>query len=151
VNLAKIDESVMKRIESIAQAVAVDEDFVIVSGKCQTLKLPYLLKYERARHALETSDFRVDTALYNLIGVYPAEKDFEELSDPRASARTVSTEVLIGSPGCPHCGAPHAFAACACGQIFCVKGEGKAVCPGCNQERNMGMAEGNFDVARSRG
>lgn len=150
-NLAKIDESVMKKIESIAQAAAVDEDFVIVSGKCQTLKLPYLLKYERARHALETSDFRVDAALYNLVGVYPAEKDFEALSDPRANAQTVNTEVLVGSPGCPHCGAAYAFAACRCGQIFCVKGEGKAICPGCNQELHMGMAEGDFEVARSRG
>lgn len=151
VNLAKFDESVMKKIESMAQAAAVDEDFVIVSGKCQTLKLPYLLKYERARQSVETSDFRVDTTLYNLVGVYPAEKDFDELSDPRANAQTVNTEVLIGSPGCPHCGAPYAFAACSCGQIFCAKGEGKAVCPGCQQELNMGRAEGNFDVARSRG
>lgn len=105
VNLAKVDESVMKKIESIAQAAAVDEDFVIVSGKCQTLKLPYLLKYERAqKHAVETSDFRVDPTLYNLVGV-PAEKDFDELSDLRANAQTVNTEVLIGAPGYPHCGA----------------------------------------------
>lgn len=151
VNLAKFDETVMKKVETIAQAAAIDEDFVVVSGKCQTLKLPYLLKYERSRQAVETRDFKLDTSRYNLIGVYPAEKDFEELSDLRANAQTVSTELLVGAPGCPHCGSPYAFAACSCGQVFCVKGEGKAVCPSCNKELNMGMAEGSFDVARSRG
>ncbi len=151
VNLAKLDDSVMKKIESIAEATAVDEDFVVIVGKCQTTKLPYLLKYERSKHALEARDFRVETNSYNLVGVFPAEKDFYELSDPRANARTISTESLIGAPGCPHCGAPYAFAACSCGQIMCVKGEGKAVCPSCNKELNMGMAEGSFDVSRSRG
>jgi uncharacterized protein YegL len=151
VNLAKLDESVMKKVETIAQAAAVDEDFVVVLGKCQTLKLPYLLKYERSKQSVETRDLKLDTSLYNLVGVYPAEKDFEELSDLRANAQTVSTELLVGAPGCPHCGSPYAFAACSCGQVFCVKGEGKAVCPSCKKELNMGMAEGSFDVARSRG
>ncbi|MER2539206.1 MAG: TerY-C metal binding domain-containing protein [Azonexus sp.] len=151
VNLAKLDESVMKKVETIAQAAAVDEDFVVVLGKCQTLKLPYLLKYERSKQSVETRDLKLDASLYNLVGVYPAEKDFEELSDLRANAQTVSTEFLVGAPGCPHCGSPYAFAACSCGQVFCVKGEGKAICPSCKTELNMGMAEGSFDVARSRG
>lgn len=151
VNLAKIDDSVMKKIESIAQATAVDEDFVVVTGKCQSMKLHYLLKYERIKHAVEMQDFKVDSSVFNLVGVFAAEKDFEELSDPRANAVTVNTENLIGTPGCPHCGAPYAFAACSCGQLFCVKGEGKAVCPGCHTELQMGMATGNFDVTRSRG
>ena len=151
VNLAKIDDSVLKKIESMAQATAVDEDFVIITGKCQTTKLPYLMKFERARQAIETSDFKVSADVYNLVGIYPAERDFEEMSDPRATARTINTEALIGNPGCPHCGNPYAFAGCGCGQVFCVKGGGKAVCPGCNRELNMGVSDGGFDVTRARG
>lgn len=151
VNLAKVDDSVMKKIESISQASALDEDFVVISGRCQKTKLPYLLKYERAKQSAETPDFKVDATLYNLVGVYPAENDFDELSDTRANANTISTEALIGSPGCPHCGAPYAFAACSCGQILCAQGEGKATCPGCGKEIQMGMADGDFDVTRSRG
>lgn len=151
VNLAKVDDSVMKKIESIAQAAAVDEDFVIVSGKCQKSRLPYLMKYERSGQALATQDFELESGAYDLVGVFAAERDFDELSDPRANVRTINTEYLRGTPGCPHCGAPYAFAACECGQIFCVQGGGKAICPGCNSEINMGMAEGGFDVARARG
>lgn len=151
VSLAKFDDTVMKKIETIAQATAVDEDFVVIQGRCQTTKLPYLLKYERAKQSLATRDFRMDAVHYNLVGVFAAERDFDELSDPRASARTISTESLIGSPGCPHCGAAYAFAACSCGQIFCVQGEGQATCPGCQKQLNMSMAEGDFDVTRSRG
>lgn len=151
VNLAKVDESVMRKIESIAQATAVDEDFVIVAGRCQKSRLPYLIKYERSGQAVATQDFHIDPVAYDLVGVFAAERDFDALSDPRANARTINTDYLQGSPGCPHCGAPYAFAACACGQIFCVHGPGSAVCPGCGSEIGMGVAEGGFDVSRARG
>lgn len=151
VSLAKLDDSVLKKIEDIGQASAVDEDFVIVTGKCQSTKLPYLMKFERMSAPVGTSDFRVESAAYDLVGVYAAERDFEALSDPRANVRTVSTEFLIGSPGCPHCGNPIGFAACSCGTVFCLRGEGTAVCPGCNQTLKMSACEGAFDVARGRG
>ncbi|MDR2187679.1 MAG: VWA domain-containing protein [Azonexus sp.] len=151
VNLAKLDDSIMTKIDSITQATAVDEDFVIVTGKCQSIKLPYLMKYERLRQDVATRDFRVDASLYNLVGVYAAERDFEEFSDPRANARTINSDALVGAPGCPHCGAPIAFAVCSCGQVFCVKGAGTATCPGCNSTITMSQADGGFDVTRSRG
>ncbi|MCL2160416.1 MAG: VWA domain-containing protein [Betaproteobacteria bacterium] len=151
VNLAKLDDSIMKKIDSIAQATAVDEDFVIVIGKCQTNKLPYLMKFEKMQQDVSTRDFRVDASVYNLIGVYAAERDFEELSDPRANARTINTDALLGAPGCPHCGAPIAFAMCGCGQVFCVKGQGMATCPGCHCDIEMRQSEGGFDVTRGRG
>ena len=151
VNLAKLDDSVLKKIESITQATAVDEDFVIIVGKCQHSTLPYLMKYARMQQRVGTQDFSVDSTAYKLVGVFAAERDFEAWSDARANARTIHTDALIGSPGCPHCGAAHAFAACGCGQVFCVHGAGVAVCPGCGEEINMGPAEGGFDVSRSRG
>ena len=70
----------------------------------------------------------------------------------RALARTVNTDALIGSPGCPHCGNPIGFAMCSCGALMCIKGEGPATCPTCHNVCNFVSGEGpGFDVARSRG
>jgi hypothetical protein len=66
--------------------------------------------------------------------------------------RTVNTDCLIGSPGCPHCGNPIGFAMCSCGQIMCIRGEGPANCPGCERECHFASGDGSgFDVTRSRG
>lgn len=152
-SLAKVDNSVMSKIQSIADAAAVDEDFVILNGICQKLQLPYLMKYERLPKKVFTQDFSVDADMYQLTGVFAAEKDYHELSDPRANARTISSASLMGAPGCPHCGAAFGFATCSCGQIFCVEGSGPALCPGCKQTINMGISDSDdgFEVNRSRG
>lgn len=152
ISLAKVDHSIMERIEEIAQATTVDEDFVIVAGKCQSTKLPYLMKFERIGQRFSTQELSVNADRYNLVGVFPAEKDYYELSDPRAMARTINTDALIGAPGCPHCGNRFGLAMCGCGQIFCVSGTGEATCPGCNQTVVMGESDGEgFDISRARG
>lgn len=144
VNLAKVDDQVMRMVDSVTKATALDEDFVILNGKCQKTRLPYLMKYERVKN--EVTPMR-----YNLAGIYPAEKDFDELSDDRVFEQTINSEALIGVPGCPHCGAQSAFALCSCGQVYCVNGPGKVKCPGCECEYEIGYAEDGFDVTRSRG
>lgn len=150
VNLAKIDVDIMKKIEDIARAAIVDEDFVILAGKCQTTKLPYLVKYERFAPALNVPGLK-SPENYHLAGVYPAEQDYFDLSDERALARTIDTGRLIGAPGCPHCGNRFGLAMCGCGQIMCVSGPGAAVCPTCGRELDMQASEGDFEVGRARG
>lgn len=152
ISLAKIDDDIMKKIEGIAKAATVDEDFVIIAGKCQTTKLPYLIKFERMPQKFSTREMEIDADLYNLVGVYPAEKDYYELSDERGLALTVNTDQLIGAPGCPHCANRFGLAMCGCGQILCVKGPGEAVCPTCNAPLNMQSSDDEgFDVTRARG
>ena len=152
ISLAKVDPSIMEKIEQIAQATTVDEDFVIVAGKCQSTNLPYLMKFERVGQRFSTQELSVSADRYSLVGVFPAEKDYYELSDPRAMARTINTDALIGAPGCPHCGNRFGLAMCGCGQIFCVSGTGEATCPGCNQTVVMGESDGEgFDISRARG
>lgn len=152
ISLAKVDHSIMEKIDEIAQATTVDEDFVIVAGKCQSSKLPYLMKFERIGQHFTTSALGISADRYNLAGVYAAEKDYYELSDSRAMARTINTDALIGAPGCPHCGNRFGLAMCDCGQIFCVSGSGEATCPGCNQKVSMGESDGEgFDISRARG
>lgn len=152
VNLAKLDDSILKKISDIQAAATVDEDLVVLSARCQANKLPYLIKYERMPQNFSRPGYNLDVSLFNMTGVFALEKDYYDLSDERGLARTVNTETLIGSPGCPHCGNPIGFAMCTCGQIMCLKGPGAATCPSCNKEVNFGMSEGEgFDVSRSRG
>ncbi|MDR1462217.1 MAG: VWA domain-containing protein [Azoarcus sp.] len=150
VSLAKIDDDIMKKIDDIAKAAIVDEDFVILAGKCQTTKLPYLIKYERFAANFNVPGLK-NPENYHLAGVYPAEQSYYDLSDERVLAQTISTERLIGSPGCPHCGNRFGLAMCSCGQIMCVSGPGSAVCPTCNRELNMQAGDEDFDVGRARG
>lgn len=149
-SLAKPDE-VMRKIEEITSLAPLDEDFVVIQGRCQVQKLPYLMKFERVRGVMDTAELRLSTTEYHLTGVFAAEKDFDDLSDERGVTTSISTEFLRGSPGCPHCGNPIGFAACSCGQILCVKGDGDAVCPGCHSTITMSHGGGDFDVTRSRG
>ncbi len=153
VNLAKIDDDIMKRVNAIGKAANVDEDFVILTARCQTNKLPYLIKYERIAQTLAHKDFSLNVDRYNLTGVFPLEQDYFTMSDERGLARTVSSDTLIGSPGCPHCGNPIGFALCGCGQVMCLKGPGVATCPACHKEGHFGYSEADdgFEVNRSRG
>lgn len=152
VNLAKLDPTIMEKIGDIGNALTVDEDLVVLTGRCQANRLPYLMRYERVDPGAPMRDFRLEPALYRLAGVFALEQDYVDLSDERALVRTVHTDALVGAPGCPHCGNPVGFAMCSCGALMCIKGAGPAVCPTC--ERTCHFGEGGddgFDVARSRG
>ena len=152
VNLAKLDDSIMKKIGDIVDAAVFDEDMVVVTGKCQTNKLPYLIKYERLQNQVKVEGHDFSVNHYNMTGVYPLEKDYYDLSDDRALVSTVNSDALIGSPGCPHCGNPIGFAMCSCGQVMCLKGPGPAMCPSCQNIGDFGFSDGDgFDVNRSRG
>lgn len=152
ISLAKVDDSIMEKIAAISKATTVDEDFVIIVGKCQSGKLPYLMKFERIKQQLSSQNIQVSADRYNLVGIFAAEKDYYELSDPRAIARTISTDELVGAPGCPHCGNPHGLALCSCSQVFCVSGMGKATCPSCDRDVTMGTGDGGgFEISRARG
>lgn len=152
ISLAKVDPAIMAKIDDIAHATTIDEDFVILAGKCQTTRLPYLMKFERMAQQFTASDWTVSADRYILVGVHAAEKDYYELSDARAMLRTVNTDALVGAPACPHCANRFGLALCSCGQIFCVSGPGDATCPGCNSTVTLSDSDGEgFDVTRARG
>ena len=152
VSLAKIDNDILTLMNTVNQANVVDEDFVILPGRCQKSKLPYLIKYDRSLPNFQNTNISMSGGHYYLTGVFALEEDYFELSDTRCLTRTVSTTALIGAPGCPHCGNPYGFAVCGCGQIMCIRGDGPATCPTCKQECNFGQSDGaGFDVGRGRG
>jgi len=149
VSLAKFDESVLRKIKDIVQAATLDEDFVILTAKCETTRLPYVMRYRRSPQAAKSSQ-ELGQA-YELEGVFPLESDYFELSDERAIVQSVNTEALLGAPGCPHCGARIGFAVCECGAIHCLKSD-EATCPWCESKATYSASQGGgFDVNRSRG
>lgn len=151
--LPALDENFLRLIKAEAAGSA-DDDSVVLTGRCQHSRKPYVMKYDRVLQRVTTEDFALKAAHYNISGCYPVDEDYFAWSDPRASGFKVSTEMLLGMPGCPHCGNFSAFAMCGCGKLLCVNGPGEVVCPWC--EKTVAFAQGSadvagFDVGRGRG
>lgn len=150
----KLDTSVMKLVKEAPSTLA-DEVCVTLIGRCQKTRRPYIMKYERAMQKVETRDFKVNVAHYDITGCYPLDEEYFAWSDPRATNIKINSDELIGTPGCPHCGNPSAFGVCACGKLLCFKGPGEITCPWCEKTGFFGPvpsgAEGGFDVGRGRG
>lgn len=142
-----LESGAISLVKTSEQATALDENYAIITGKCSKTKLPYLMKFER----IENSS--VMHPLYQYVGVYPAEKDYDDWSDHRPNFNTISCSQLWGGGGCPHCGAAFGLCICHCGQIFCSNGEPTAVCPGCNETLYFSdeALESDFSISRSRG
>ena len=145
--------SVLSLVKNLEEAIAIDENYVIINGLCSKTKLPYLMKYERLPDMADIPFFNKQSPqVYRYVGAFAVEADYAEWSDSRVNTQTVAASRLMGGGGCPHCGAPYGLATCGgCGQVLCVAGEGEAVCPACSKQLYMGAAEGDFDIARSRG
>lgn len=144
------NQSAVSLVKDGTQAVGIDENYAILTALCRKEKLPYLMKYEKVE------GMPLGMQLFRYIGAYPAEADFADWSDHRPNNRTVKASELFGGGGCPHCGSLFGLAVCAfCDQIFCIEGEGKAVCPQCGEENEFVSGSGgeniDFDINRSRG
>ncbi|NEX19150.1 VWA domain-containing protein [Thiorhodococcus mannitoliphagus] len=152
--LPTLDERVM-RIVKEPPSNQVDESCVTLTGRCQKTRKPYIMKYERELQDLGTQEFSLQVPLFRLTGCYPLDESYFDWSDGAALEAKVSTSELLGSPGCPHCGAATAFAMCNCGKLLCVNGPGEVICPWC--EARVAFApgpspdDGGFEVGRGRG
>lgn len=152
-NLAKLDETVLSLIKDAKDLRPADPDYVILTGRCQSTRLPYLMKYERNTQALKLQDFAMDVTNYMISGCYPVEDDYFEWSDGATTQLKVNTSELLGIPSCPHCGNISAFGMCSCGGIMCLNGPGSVTCPWCEQKVTFSAGSGDegFDVNRARG
>ncbi|KHN49743.1 TerY-C metal binding domain-containing protein [Pectobacterium fontis] len=133
-------------------ARAYDENCVILVGRCNKSRRPYLMKYERPNVNLSSLNFKLNINGFNLAGCFPIDEEYFAWTDPSASTLQVNTSELHGAPGCPHCGNASAFAMCSCGKLLCINGPETVICPWCNN--NITFSEGgsdDFDVNRGRG
>jgi hypothetical protein len=147
-NLSKID------LEKVKQ-VKIDDNFVVILAKCQTTDKHYLIKYQKAlKDSPELAKFipNAKTLYYRLVGAYPIEKSYFELSeDSYQAVGKINTESLYGFPVCPCCGNQFGFRPCMCGGIHCSDEKPTQTCPWCGQTAEYGLSGGNLDVSRTRG
>lgn len=138
----------------------IDNNFVVLAGKCQNTKRPYLIKYKKSLSLSSTFGLNYQTLSYNLVGAFQIDGiTYAELSEESGFTAKINTEELIGIPSCPCCGNQYAFAMCACGELHCIglhnidsnTKEIKATCPSCGINGTYGSGNGGFDVHRVQG
>jgi len=152
--LAKLDGDTLSKIDlskSIPSKQFVDDNFVVLSAKCQTTKRPYLMKYRKMINPSEFGGLNYQTLSYRLVGGFQVDNTYFELSDDHGSQFKVNSEELIGAPACPCCGNQYGFALCQCQKIHCIGDEKISTCPWCNNQGTYGSGDKGFDVNRTQG
>lgn len=150
--LAKIDGKTISKIDLEKQPpnnLYGDNNFVVLSAKCQNSKRPYLMKYKKS---FQPSGFAgLETRSYKLVGGFQIDNSYFELSDENQINNKISSDELVGAPSCPCCGNQFGFAMCQCGKIHCIGDEEISTCPWCNNQGTYRAGEGGFDVNRTLG
>ena len=150
--LAQVDPETATKIDlrkegKIKQSV--DPNYVVLAGKCQQSKRPYLMKYKRL---VQPSEFKgMETLSYRLVGAYQVDQTYTELSDGSGTQQQINTEELEGAPTCPCCGNQIAFAVCSCQNIHCIGNKEVNTCPWCGNEGRYTAGNGGFNVNRTQG
>ncbi|MCQ2076850.1 MAG: VWA domain-containing protein [Bacteroidaceae bacterium] len=143
INLEKVDTQ---------KPCLVDENFVVIKGKCQTTKHLYLIKYAKR---LENSEFVPEqyVRFYKLVGAYQIdEESYNELSEKNSNQQKINTSEVLGQPTCPCCGNQFGLVICECGNVFCVGEEVYSKCPWCGLEGELSsVGEEGIDLNRTRG
>jgi len=152
--LAKLDGETLSKIDLSKpepKRQYVDDNYVVLSGKCQNTKRPYLMKYRKTITSSIYSGIELSSKKYKLVGAYQVDNAYFELADSNGFRNKINTDELIGGPTCPCCGNQIAFAMCICGEIHCIGDEEISTCPSCNNQDKYGIGEGGFDVNRTQG
>lgn len=129
-----------------------DENFVVLSGKCQQTKQIYLMKYIKRIEPFNMDNLNLSVRVYQLDNAYRIEEEsYKELTGDDLYDLKVNTEELRGVPTCPYCGNQVAFAVCGCGQIHCIGNEDHSTCPSCGNVGTYTAGGEGFDVNRTQG
>lgn len=152
--LAKLDGDTLSKIDLTKSTLPksfVDNNFVVLSAKCQNTKRPYLIKYKKRIAPSNFGGIELGTLSYKLVGAFQVDNSYYELSDNSNESFKINTDELIGAPTCPCCGNQFAFAVCSCGKLHCIGDEEISTCPWCGNQGSYGAGEGGFDITRTQG
>ena len=140
----------LEKVDPREHPGTVDENFVVLHGRCQTTRQDYLIKYAR-RMQPETWPEISNAADFKLVGAYPIDK--ESYASLSAGSRTkINTMRLIGVPTCPCCGNQLGAVVCDCGNIFCVGESNTNECPWCGMVGTLGNGDpAGMNIARGLG
>jgi uncharacterized protein YegL len=151
--MAELNEDTVLKVDPARQPAHnghVDPNYVVLAGKCQHTKRPYLMKY---RKFITPGFAGLQTLVYKLVDGFQVDHTYFELSDETGIQQKINTEELIGAPNCPCCGNQTAFALCSCKKIHCIGEEEVSTCPWCGNQGRYGMCDSGsgFDVNRTQG
>jgi uncharacterized protein YegL len=152
--LAKLDSETLSKIDltkSETRQQFVDDNYVVLNGKCQNTKRPYLMKYRKSIVPATFAGIELASKSYRLVGAYQVESSYFELADNTNFSNKVNTDELIGGPTCPCCGNQIAFAVCTCGKIHCIGEEELSTCPWCETQSAYSNSSEGFDINRTQG
>lgn len=157
IELEKVDNDKLSKIDLTKSPPAVkmvDDNFVVLLGKCQESKRHYLIKFKKQMGSNSWGDLTMDTRAYLQAGAYAVKETYFELSDSNVvTNHQINTAELIGTPTCPCCSNQSSLARCSCGKIHCIGFEELNTCPWCGNTARYRMMEdgGGFDVSRTQG
>lgn len=152
--LAKLNGDTISRIDlakGMNNPSFTDDNYVVLNGKCQQSKRPYLMKYKKNIAPSNLKDLNLSIKSYRLIGAYQVDNSYYELAEEDYSNSKISTEELFGVPNCPCCGNQFAFAVCICGQIHCIDYQEINTCPWCENKGSYGTGESGININRTKG
>lgn len=153
--LAKMNEEVIGKIDlskASPKPNLIDSNYAVFVAKCQNTKRPYLIKYKKSITKTDFSqDLNLDILYYRLVGAFPVDNSYFELSNEAALNQKISTDELEGFPTCPCCGNQFGFSICVCGKMHCVGNEKISVCPWCGNQGEYGNGGGSIDISRTQG
>lgn len=128
-----------------------DPDCVVVVGRCQRTRRPYLVKYERDSMAIHLEGMDLEASGFRIAGAFPITEEYFDWSAGPAGGGAVNTSELAGVAPCPHCGNAVTIAQCGCGKLMCLGGPGEAQCPWCEAHVEFEGGGDDFDVERRLG
>lgn len=134
-------------LEKASASKQVDENWIIIMGKCAKNNTGYLIKYQPAPQSEGTK-----SEPYHLQGAYCIDADaYARLGGSTAPKLNVNSSLLNLIPACPSCGNSTAMLRCnKCSNIFCGPDEGLVKCPWCHNEGKIVNVE-NLDFTRGQG
>ena len=151
VSLTKLDNSGLTVVDDPSSFLVADPEHVVLTGRCSKKAQPYLLKYSK----IQTPGMEqfIKTERFALEGAFVLDESYFEWSNTEGEQENVNTSVLEGTPPCPCCGNPSAFAICHCNKLLCLDASGLVTCPWCESKLqfNMQSGGGDFNVGRGQG
>lgn len=150
IKLAPADGINLEKVSPSNRTARVDENFVVLHGRCQNTGGDYLIKYsQRSRPVRELEMFRATD--FKLEGAYPVcRESYEELSGEGGGR--INTMELVGVPACPCCGNQIGAVVCGCGNIFCVGDAERNRCPWCGMDVVLAPGSGDgIEIDRGLG
>jgi hypothetical protein len=127
-----------------------DEESIVLVGRCQKSKKPYLLRFDAPDPRSEVKG--ASELAPKFAGMVPLKESYFELSGQSESASQVDIQTLDNPGRCLHCGALHALVYCAgCHKISCGNSEEPWSCPWCGISGHLSALEGSALTERGLG